>query len=109
MGGESVGEWQSENEEGWGHSETQAHEERGHTGSLVVSVLTLSNVISSYSISPSVPFTCNSNTGQKHNHSETDIAPAQALPVLLSQRPPCSTPSPNLNNSHILGLLGCLC
>lgn len=37
------------------------------------SLLTLSNVISSYSISPSVPFTCNSSTDQKHSNSETDI------------------------------------
>lgn len=37
------------------------------------SLLTLSKVISSYSISPSVPFTCNSSTGRKHRHSETGI------------------------------------
>lgn len=40
-----------------------------------MSLLTLSNVISSYSISPSVPFTCNSSTGQKHKSREPDFLP----------------------------------
>lgn len=46
------------------------------------SLLTLSNVISSYSISPSVPFTCNSSTDQKHRNSETDIPAGDAAPTL---------------------------
>ena len=58
------------------------------------SLLTLSNVISSYSISPSVPFTCNSSTGQKHKSSETDFLPENlGLPWLLGPRPSLSPPS----------------
>ena len=41
------------------------------------SLLTLSNVISSYSISPSVPFTCNSNMDQKHKTSEMGTPTAE--------------------------------
>lgn len=58
------------------------------------SLLTLSSVISSYSISPSVPFTCNSSTGQKHKSSETDFLPENlALPWLLGPRPSLSPSS----------------
>ena len=61
-----------------------------------MSLLTLSNVISSYSISPSVPFTCNSSTGQKHKRCETDFLPEHlTLPCCwdLTFPPPfCKSP-----------------
>lgn len=101
-----------------GHLEnmgTERSTDREQGGLRWRSLLTLSKVISSYSISPSVPFTCNSSTDQKHRNSETDIPTRDAAPPLLLEPRLSLSPSfllqwpQNLNNSHILELLGCLC